>query len=196
MQVLMTVLKWVVGIALIPAVVAATNRFLEELSNIGHPARLMELGGIVYVVLNLFFCRLEGVYQVGQKIFIEIFKFNTPLAAVVPRIIPLWTIVVMLVYFFLHRVFDLRHFDTYLQFFMGLTFVMHLVLTAQQINKEDGLIIKPHYLCAMGLTYIALLAVAVGLLDALYSDVSLVRYLKHFGEVTLKYYGMIFRRMM
>jgi hypothetical protein len=144
----------------------------------------------------LFFCRLDTVYRVGQRIFTDIFKFNAPLAASVPRIFPLWAGLLLLVYFLSHRVFEIRHFDNYLLFFIGLTFTMHVVLTAQEIYKEDTVIIKPHYLFVMGLTYIGALIVAAALLDIVTGNLSVWGFLNSAWREATGYYVSIFHKFM
>jgi len=46
------------------------------------------------------------------------------------------------------------HFDHYFMFFTGFTFTMHILLTAQDLQAQEKVFIKPSYLFTMMSTFI------------------------------------------
>lgn len=166
-------IKIIFAVLLMPICYALTSGFLREMPMIGDYAIFFTWGVVVYVLLQLFFYTPQGLFQVGQKVFGEIFKSIPLLAACVPLFVPIMPTIVLVACFVTISFFDYLPAKSYFMFFAGFTFAMHLILSAHAEFEEDTSGLKPHYLFLFSLTYIFNIVILASLLALNFSEFSL-----------------------
>lgn len=163
---ILTLIKMLFAIAVVPTGYALTVSFAKELPMLDGLESAFVWGGITYVFLQLFFYSPQGIFQFCQKIFGDIFKSTPLFAAVVPLFLPIIPTVLLLAAFVMVSFFEGGGSLKYLIFFSGFSLAMHLILSAHAEFEEDDNALKPHYLFLMSLTYISnllLVALLLGL---------------------------------
>lgn len=172
---LLNFLKFLFFIFLIPVLVATTLSFRLQLQTIEGNFRDALLGGVyLYLIMHLFFYEPVDFYHFGQGLIAGLCKFSEPLAIVIKYILPFYTLVASLVYYFVVTLSGAGGIWPYfILALVGFTMTMHVVLTAHNLHEEDAASIKPHYFSAMSLTYIANMILLASFLDLIFEKFSL-----------------------
>ena len=118
-----------------------------------------------FLLIFLFLHRFDKMYQAGQSAMTEVFKFLTPLNYPIARIVPVYTLFLIVVFVIWGKLHDLSLYVHYFQFFAGFFFMMHILLLARELQDEESSFIKPSYLFQMSLYFVFSLCVMVLLLD-------------------------------
>ncbi len=188
-------IKIVFAILLLPICYAATVSFVKQLPQVGAMLPYLLWGAGTYVFLQLFFYTPQGVFQFGQKIFGDIFKSVPLLAAVVPLFIPIIPTIILVATYVTISFFDYKPAQSYLMFFAGFTFAMHLILSAHAEFEEDNSSLKPHYLFLFSLTYIFNLILFALLLTLNFSEYSVVDFFMSSFETAKSIYVSVYTQL-
>jgi len=190
----MGIIKLFLTLLFLPALVGTTQAFCAELAGARALVPLFWYGILTYVVTHLFVVNFQGVYQGGQKIFSDGLKFSPFLSSFVPLIIPLFPLVLLISFFICMKFFAMREWEPHFIFFSGLTFAMHLILTAQILREEDTSIFKTHYFLVMSLGYVFNLLIIASLLDLNFNSFSFARFVQEsWGNIKVNYYFIYIR---
>jgi len=191
----MGIIQFILSILLLPVVVGSTRAFWGELSSAQEVYSLFMAGVLTYVVTHLFLVNFQGLYQGGQKLFADGFKFSPFLASFVPLVLPLFPVVLMLTFYVCAKFFSMKEWEPYCVFFTGLTFAMHLILTAQVLREEDKGIFKAHYFFVMILGYVFNLAIIAGLLDLNFASFAFMDFFDGAVENVKEIYIYLYTRL-
>ena len=165
--------KILFAVLLMPVCYALGKSFIMGLPALGDYQRYFIWGVAVYVLLQLFFYTPQGVFQAGQKVFGGIFGSVPLLAAVVPLFVPIIPTIVLIACYVTMTFFDYEPAKSYLIFFAGFTFAMHLILSAHAEFEEDTSGVKPHYLFLFSLTFMFNVVIMAFLLSLNFPDFSI-----------------------
>lgn len=193
---LLSIFKFLLALVLLPAVIAVTTAFQNELASLKALEETFYLGVIAYVVMHLFIFTPVGFFQFGQKIFGELFKFSAIASSVVPMVIPLLTTSILLVFYLLKPAVKNHAFDSQIVFAVGFTLAMHIVLVAHQLYDEDSNGIKPNYLCSMILIAIVNLCLVAALLDLCFDNFSASAFLESSWKLMSKMYHVFYHKFL
>ncbi|MFH0738794.1 MAG: hypothetical protein V2A59_02930 [Candidatus Omnitrophota bacterium] len=170
------IIKLILGICLLPFVYSATRAFLNESSVLDKATSLYFYSGLVsFLVVYLFIYEPVIIYARGQKILEAIFRFFTPLVKVAPYLLPIYTILLLVLYPF-YANFD-KSANT-LRIFMlliGFSIALHLVFSAKSLRSKQGDFLKSNYIFGFSFVYIiniAILALGFSLFFAKFSFVN------------------------
>lgn len=191
----MGIIKFLLSVILLPVVVGATKAFCGELFAAKEIYHLFTCGVVTYVVMHLFFVNFQGVYQSGQKIFSDGLKFSPFLSSFLPLALPLFPVILMVIFFICSKFFSMKEWEPYFIFFTGMTFAMHLILTAQIIRDEDGGIFKAHYFFIMSLGFVLNLVILASLLDLNFTSFSFMNFFDKSVENVESIYLYIYHRL-
>ncbi len=188
-------IKFAVFVVMIPFLAAVTISFQRELSELKYVYHhSFYLGVWTYILLNFFLTDLNWLYKFGQAVANEFFRFWDPLAKVTPYVIPIFTLVFVGVYYLVVRV--LGHFtNSGIWFFMiGLTFAMHIIMTARELYEADDATYKPNYLFEMSLVYVVNILIMVQLLNSTAWKFSLFAFVQTALDLTQNFYRIGYMR--
>jgi hypothetical protein len=188
-------IKFVVFVVLIPFIAAVTISFQREISELKYIYHHSFYYGIwVYVLLNLFVTDLNWLYKFGQAISSEIFRFWDPLSRVTPYVIPIFTLFFVGVYYLFVRVLGQLPNSGLWFFVIGLTFAMHIIMTARELYEADQATFKPNYLFEMTLVYIVNILFMVQLLNTTAWKFSLFAFGQTALDLTENFYRLLYTR--
>ena len=193
---LVNLLKFVLAVVLVPAVVAAGCAFHQELLKLDRLYEVFLYGMAVYVLLNLFIAPCEAFYSYGQKLFGDFFKGSFFLGSFVPRIIPLYLTLLLVVYYVLSALLKVRLVDTYFMFFAGFLLTMHIILTSQEIQAEDASATKGHYFLTAGLIFVISLLFIALLFHLDFSKFQYLEFLKTFWSNIETIYTSVYKKIL
>jgi hypothetical protein len=158
------VLKFVIVVFLMPWIYSFTVTFINESKAIPKPFLGSFIAGIIsFLVVYLFIYEPGRVYQKGQEIAGATFHFLSPLVKVTSFVVPIYTIVLFLIYCLISLFVKTNLLLDFFMFLIGLTIALHLVFTARILHsrKDDFLMIN--YLFSFGLVYIInIILIALG----------------------------------
>ncbi len=150
------VLKGIFAALLIPLVFSITFSFSSEMETLKHRYFAIFFNGVAtYLIMYLFVFDFQGVYRYGQKLVTEIFKFLDPLVGVASYFLPIYSLLLLILYYIAGFFLKEKSFGPMFVFFVGFTFAMHMILTAKDLKEEDSNPVKTNYFFFMSIIYIA-----------------------------------------
>lgn len=152
---LLTFLKFLMGVCLLPIVYAVSICFGGQLVKLDTQIiKSFLFGGTSFLGLYLFVWEPEILFKKGQKILELTFRFFAPLVKVAPYLLPIYSILIFILYFILVVFMDTRSLTSAFVFFIGFSFALHIVFCAKTLRfkKEDAL--KAGYIFGFSLIYI------------------------------------------
>ncbi len=160
------ILKVIFTALFAPVVYTGGVNFYQHLNDYPAPhGEFFKWGMYAFLLVFLFFHRFEKMYQAGQGVMTEMFKFLTPLNHAIARITPVYTLLILVVLLIWGKLRDLSLYIHYFQFFAGFFFMMHIILLARELQDEEQSFLKPSYLFQMSLYFVFSLCVMVLLFD-------------------------------
>ncbi len=190
------VLKFIFFILLIPVTVGSSLGFLKGLQAINTTClNSFSLGAVVFLFVYLFLLEPQGVYDYGQKIMGDIFRFFAPLVEVAPFFLPVYSLLILIAFFFASFFPNLKGYAPYFMFFISFTLMMHFVFTAKTLREKDGSVLKPNYFFEFSLIYIVNLSILASLFGLVFSDFSSAEFFSTIADVTSKVYTGIFNQL-
>lgn len=189
-------IKFLVFVVLIPFIAAVTISFQREISELKYIYHHSFYYGVWgYVLLNLFVTDLNWLYKFGQAVASEIFRFWDPLSKVTPYVIPVFTLFFVGVYYLFVRVLGQLPNSGIWFFMIGLTFAMHIIMTARELYEADQATFKPNYLFEMTLVYIVNILIMVQLLNTTAWKFSLMAFCQTALDLTENFYRLLYSRV-
>lgn len=160
-------IKLVSAILLIPAVIATCTGFLHHLSSypVFYEHNLM-LGFAVFLFVYFFIYQCWGIYDFGQKIISNAFKFLAPVDRWLIYMVPFFLTVNMLLFYVVDVLLDVKNYGGMFMFLAGFFFAMHTLLSAHSMQEKESTILKPSYYFLIMVSFIfgvALLVLLMGL---------------------------------
>ncbi len=178
---LINTLKLAVAVLLIPVLMAASKYFYQHFSY--YPSNYQDFffwGVLIFIFIFVFFYQFWGLYEFGQKISGVLFKALTPLDGILSAMFPLYT-VLLLVSCWVFKHFLNVDYSLYFIFFAGFMLMMHIVLTAQELQEQSKSPFHPTYLSMMSISYLANMMIALLLLDLVVEKFTFFKFLQCVG---------------
>ena len=170
---LVNCIKVIVALLLIPIVVAGLLAFYGHLEMYPAPMKDFFSGGMLaFLITFLFLYQFWGVFEFGQKIMTNIFKFLSPLDRIVSYLFPFYVVVVMILFFISTRFVQTHAHDHFFVFFVGFALTMHWLLVAQELQQAEKALIKPNYLLLITVIFIFNLCLTILLFDLIQGEFS------------------------
>ena len=150
-----TVLKFIIVVFLLPWFYSTTAAFITELKTIPEKSFNSFAAGIIsFLVIYLFIYVPGKIYQQEQKVTEATFRFISPLVKLAPFVLPIYTIILFLLYCLLAFLFKTEPSLEFFMFLFGFSIIFHLAFTAKALRsrKDDFLMIN--YLFSFGFIYV------------------------------------------
>ncbi|MDI6758524.1 MAG: hypothetical protein QMD94_02480 [Candidatus Omnitrophota bacterium] len=181
------VIKLFFGLSLLPVIYAALVSFLNEISLIDkNYQNYFWLGIAVFLAVHLFVWEPVVIYNKGHRVLEIIFNFFQPLVKFAPYVLPIYTILIFIIYgplsFFIHT----SGLTELLLFFAGFTTILHLTFSAKTIRSKKGDFLKANYIFGFSFIFIInlfILAVCFNLTLEKFSLVNFVNNLFKLAKV-------------
>ncbi|MFH1339155.1 MAG: hypothetical protein ABIH40_04880 [Candidatus Omnitrophota bacterium] len=192
----LTVLKAVIVVFLLPWFYAFTAAFITELKTI--PENLLNTFGaglISFLVIYLFIYAPGRIYQHQQKVTEATFRFISPLVKLAPFVLPIYTIIVFLIYCLLAFLFKAQPPLELFMFLFGFSIIFHLVFTAKALRsrKDDFLMIN--YLFSFGIIYVINVALLSLGFSILFEPFSWLNFCKSSFQTSSVIFSSVFNQL-
>ncbi|MCX5680970.1 MAG: hypothetical protein NT079_01590 [Candidatus Omnitrophica bacterium] len=195
-QKLLSVLKFFLFLCLIPLGIGLTKGFGKQLFLLDPPQINCFLAGIIcYLGLHLFIIEPAGIYQYGKGLVADIFKFFQPLFIVAPLVLPIYSILLLAIFYFLNFFVKNVDLSVYFLFFTSLTFAMHMILTARDLREQDSETLKSTYFFSITLIYFICLITLALMMSLILERFSFIDFLKTTSSISEGIYRAIFNQL-
>jgi len=151
----LSVLKSIIIVFLLPWIYSSTTAFINESKTIEKTFINPFIWGIIsFLVFYLFIYEPAKIYQKGQKITEATFRFLSPLVRVAPFVLPIYSIILFLIYCLISIFVKSDGLLRCFMFIIGLTFTLHLVFSAKVLRSRKNDFLMINYLFSFGFIYI------------------------------------------
>ncbi|MFA7303031.1 MAG: hypothetical protein WC015_00850 [Methanoregula sp.] len=171
------VIKLILGLCLLPFVYSVTISFMDQIAYIELPLQNCFWAGVIALLLvYLFVWEPAVVYEKGHKLLEIIFSFFQPLVKVAPYLLPIYTVVIFILYLFLSVFIRQSWLIEYAMFLFGLTLSLHLVFAAKSIRSKKGDLLKSNYIFGFSFMYILNIGLISLFLNFIFKEFSFVNF--------------------
>ena len=163
---LIGLIKIFLATLLIPVVIASVLGFQNHLTTYPMEYQDFFLWGIMaFLLVFLFAYQFWGVYEFGQKIMGDIFKFSAPFNSIISYVLPFYFIIIMFLFYATTEFLGIKRYDPYFMFFSGFSLAMHTFLSAQDLQEQEKTPVKPSYLLTICVVVILNIVLMVLFMD-------------------------------
>jgi hypothetical protein len=190
------IVKVVVALLALPVVVAITFAFQGQITELDPALKhSLWMGVVTYMILKYFVYGFEHVYRFGQNIVSYCFQFLKPLVNVAPYLLPIYTILVLVVFAVLNAFDKVGEFKSMFYSAIAFTFAMHVILTAQDLYEKDASPGKPTYFFGMSLVYIFDVFLIALIMHCTLPGFSFINFFQSLAVTSLHIYKAIFLQL-
>lgn len=191
---LLSILKLLCFVLILPFLVALVMTFYTQVSAIASPNLQYLISGVsIFIAVFLFIYDFSAVYEFGQNIVSKIFSFVKPIVSTLILLIPIYVIVLTLLFLILRGMNVLGRFEGIGIMILSFFWFQHVVLTAQQLKEDANIFATGGYFFSFSLTFIVHVFIAVLLLSMVINDFSSVVFFKKLFHQTIEFYHTIYR---
>jgi len=172
------IVKFILGLLLLPYVYSSSISLLNELNAIEKPLPdYLGYGVLAFLLIFFFIWEPVKLYTKGQRILEFVFQFFRPLVRVAPYLLPIYTIILLVVYGVTAlaggRSVELVR---YFLFLFGFTMALHLVFSAKTLRSKQGDFLKGNYIFGFSFVYILNLTLLAFCLNLIFKAFSFVNF--------------------
>lgn len=172
-----SIIKLALGVCLLPLVYSVSLSFFNEFSRLESPlGKYFWLGIISLLIIYLFVWEPAVIYARGQKLLELVFSFFKPLVRVAPYLLPIYTIVLFILYGAFSFFFKSEGLIKSFLFLFGFSIGMHLVFSAKSIRSKQGDFLKANYIFGFSFIYILNLALLSLFFNFIFGNFSFVSF--------------------
>jgi len=171
------IIKLVLGICLLPFVYSFTVAFLNQLTFIDSSLQNYFWSGVItFLLVFLFVWEPMRIYEKGHKLLEFVFSFFQPFVKVAPYLLPIYTIVIFIIYLILAAFIKEAWLINYTMFLIGFSIILHLVFSSKAVRSKKGDILKSNYIFGFSFIYIVNLGVLALFLNIIFKDFSFMSF--------------------
>ena len=190
------IIKFLLGICLLPFVYSSTISFLNELVLIDKIRQdYFWLGIISLLVIYLFVWEPAVIYSRGHKILELVFNFFKPLVRVAPYLLPIYAIIVFVLYQVLSMAITSEWLVRYTVFALGFTISFHLIFSAKTIRGKKNDFLKSNYIFGFSFVYVLNLILLAIFLNLIFKEFSLVNFFNVFFQTAKDIFNAVFGQL-
>ena len=190
------IFKFVLFILLLPVVVGTTVGFVDELSQLPNDlAEVFYRGILFYLLMHIFIVEPKGVFQYGQNVVSSIFKFFAPLVKIAPFVLPIYSFLFLILFYFSSLFFDSRELAGMFMLLVSFTLTMHVVFAAQMLRESDSNAAKPNYFFSISLIYVLNAFLLALMFDLILTDFSFSKFFETLCSIAGGVYSAVFRQL-
>lgn len=193
---LLSVLKFILAVLLVPVVIGVTAAFLDGLrATDSRIAAAFGWGVIAYLVLHILFAAPAQVFDAGKKMSEQAVDFVFPLVKVAGFCVPIFTLLAFGLYALVAAARNSADTLPFFVFWASFAFTMHMVLSANALrNKKPGWL-KENYLLAVFIIYIVSMIIIALVFSLLTQDFVLADFFDRCGTVAGAIYSASWRQL-
>ena len=190
------IIKFILGVCLLPFVYSATIAFLNESSLIQKSLQNYFWSGVItLLVIYLFVWEPAIIYTRGHRILEVIFNFFKPLVRIAPYVLPVYTIVLFIAYELLSMAVKSEWLLEYFIFLLGLSVALHLIFSAKSIRAKKSDFLKANYIFGFALIYIINLMLLAFCFNLVFNEFSFVRFFNASFQAAANIFSAVFKQL-
>lgn len=189
------VIKFILGLFMLPFVYSSSLAFLRELSLIEDKFQGIFCAGIVsFLLIYLFIWEPIIIYNTGHKVLEAIFQFFRPFLNVAPNLLPIYTIVVFILYSAFSVFIKDAWLVSYTIFLAGFSLALHLVFAAKSIRGRKDFL-KANYIFGFSLIFVLNLMIVAFCFALIFKAFSFVDFSKETYFSARDIFAVAFRQL-
>ena len=189
------IIKFILGVCLLPFVYACSVSFINEINLIHASLQRYFWSGLVsFLIIYLFVWEPQMIYATGQRLVEIVFSFFRPLVRAAPYLLPIYTIVLFISYVILSSMVKSMYLTACFIFLFGSSIGLHLVFSAKSIRSKQGDFLRANYIFGFSWIYIINLTVAAVLMSFVFKKFSLVDFFSNSFRIAENIFCMIFKQ--
>ena len=190
------IIKFILGISLLPFVYAVSVAFLNEFSIVEASWQAYFWSGIItLLIIYLFIWEPVIVYTKGQRLLEAFFNFFKPLLRVAPYLLPIYTIILFIIYSLSSLVIKSSWLLSYSVFLIGFTVALHLVFSARSIRSKKGDFLKANYIFGFSFVYIINLIIVAIFMNILFEKFSFINFSNNSLQLAKNIFYTVFKQL-
>ncbi len=190
------IIKLLLGICLLPFVYSCSVAFLNQIAYIDVSLQNYFWAGVITLVLiYLFIWEPTVIYERGHRLVEIIFSFFQPLVKFAPYLLPIYTIVLFILYLFLCIFIQDKWLIEWAMFLFGLSIALHLIFAAQSIRSKKGDLLKSNYIFGFSFMYIISLGLVAFFLNIIFKEFSFVSFCNNAYSIASSIFKAVFSQL-
>jgi hypothetical protein len=190
------IIKFILGICLLPFVYSTSVSFLNEFGALDkHAQNNFWSGLITLLIIYLFVWEPAIIYAKGQKMLELIFSFFRPLVKVAPYLLPIYTIILFIGYWVLSYMTKSPKVLVYFMFLFGLSMGLHLIFGAKSLRTKQEDFLKSNYIFGFSFVYILNLILTALILNFIFEKFSIVNFLNNSFQAAKVIFRAVFGQL-
>ncbi len=190
------IIKFILGLLLLPFVFSSSVSFLNEFGLVSSSLQSIFWNGIIsFLVVYLFIWEPALIYNKGHKLLEIVFSFFKPMVNVAPFLLPIYTILIFVIYGLLSLAIKSNWLIEYAVFLIGFSAILHLVFSSKAIRTKKGDFLKGNYI--FGFSFIFILNVALLALgfSLIFKEFSFVNFCNISFGIASKIFYAVFKQL-
>jgi len=190
------IIKFILGICLLPFVYSSSVSFLSEFTLINKLLQNYFWWGVIsLLIIYLIIWEPTIIYVRGQKLVEIIFTFFKPLVKVAPALLPVYTIVLFILYSLLSFIFKSDSLIKHFIFLFGFSMALHLIFSAKTVRSKQGDFLKANYIFGFSLVYIINLILLAFGLNLIFKEFSVVNFINQSFQIANNIFYAVFKQL-
>lgn len=190
------IIKFGLGICLLPFVYSTSIVFFNQFGLVEKSLQgYFWSGAIALLIIYLFIWEPAIIYAKGQKLLEMIFIFFKPLVKLAPYVLPVYTIVVFIIYGLFSLAVKSAWLVQYSLFLIGFTFALHLVFSAKSIRSKKSDFLKANYIFGFSLIYIIDVAILAFCMNLIFKEFSFVNFSNSAYQAASNIFYALFKQL-
>ena len=193
---LIQTVKFLFFLVLIPLIVGMTVAFIRQIAGLTEDQYLYFVWGMVgYLIVHFFVYEPEPVYRYGKSLVADVFRFLAPLVEIAPLLLPIYSIVFLILFYFTSFFFKEIDLSQYYLFLISFTFTMHMIFTARDLRAQDQTAFKPDYFFSIALVYVINVIIIALMLNLIFPTFSFVEFFRKTSQISSSMYSTTFSQL-
>lgn len=173
----LSIVKFIIGVCLLPFVYSVSVSFLNEFNIVEKLFQNYFWAGVIsFIIIYLFVYEPAIIYNKGQRLLGIVFQFLKPLVKVAPYLLPIYTILIFIVYLIFSSAIKTKESIGYFIFFFSFSLALHLIFSAKSIRSKQGDFLKANYIFGFSFVYIIDLVLLAFCLNVIFKEFSFVNF--------------------
>jgi hypothetical protein len=176
---LISFLKLFLGLCLLPFVYSVSLSFFNEINFLDDILRNYFWAGLIaFLIIYLFIWEPVAVYRKGQRLLEIGFNFFSPLVKVAPFVLPIYAIIIFLIYLLISLVNNSQDSSLikWFLFLLSFSISLHLVFSAKSVRSKEEDFLKSNYIFGFSLIYLINLFLVAGILSSIFGQFSFINF--------------------
>ncbi|MFA7705955.1 MAG: hypothetical protein WCX91_02465 [Candidatus Omnitrophota bacterium] len=190
------IIKFILGILFLPFVYSTAVSFLNELGGMDKNFQaIFWNGAICFLIVYLFIWEPLAIYNYGHKLLETVFSFFKPMVNVAPFLLPIYTLLIFIIYGLLSLVIKSGWLIEYTLFLVGFSAILHLVFSAKNIRTKKGDFLKGNYIFGFSFIFILNLGLLALGFNFIFKEYSFVNFCNVSFKIASGIFYAVFKQL-